>query len=534
MTGEAGTDGGGSPDSGEENQSSTDEDPIWTVAEGAGFVFGGRVVKITLAFVIQIVMARLLGTTFYGSVVLATTVTSIAGTLGGLGIGGGLSRKLPLYEVNTAKARGVVRAGFTIGLLGRTLVALGLIVVAPLIATRVFNDPNISILIQISALGLPLGALAGLSLGTTRSLRDARPNVLVQHLLNPITKFAFIITLLLAGFGAVGAVAGRVLSTAIGAIVAIYLLYRLLPFSLRGKAERMHHEMLEFSLPLMLSSGMVLVIGQIDTFLLGVFLASGDVGVYNAAFNLQELGFFFLYPVSFLLPPVLTRLQTNDEAEEISRTYQITTKWMSLLTLPLFLLGFLFPEVVINVSYGPEFVAGESALRVLMLAPLVSVLLGANGNALVALGHNKINMYVNGSTAGLNIALNLALIPTFGILGAAIASAGSFIFRDVVYTIVLYWWHDVVPFSKALLKPALGVALISPLGYYLFVQLFPVRFLTVTAVGIVFLVFYLLLLLRLGAVEDEDVRMLHRFEESAGVDLSRMRKVAKRLQRTST
>jgi len=511
-----------------------DEDPIWTVAEGAGFVFGGRIVKLSLTFVIQIVMARLLGATSYGGVVLATTVVGIAGTVGGLGIGGGLTRKLPLYEDDTARARGVVRASFTIGLLGRSVAALILIVAAPFVATRLFDDPNVAVLIQIAAVGLPLGTIAGLSLGTTRSLRDARPNVLVNHIVNPVAKSTFVAALLLAGLGAVGAIAGRVLAQAIGTVVAVYLAYRFLPFSIRGAAERMHRELLEFSLPLMLSSGMVLVIGQTDTFLLGIFLASGDVGVYNAAFNLQEIGFFFLYPVSFLLPPVLTRLQTEDESEDIRRTYQIATKWMGLSTVPLFLLVFLFPAVVINVSFGQEFVAGETALRVLMLAPLVSVLLGANGRALVALGHNKVNMYVNTATAGLNVALNLALIPAFGILGAAIASAGSFVFRDVVYTVILHRRHGVVPFSEALVKPVAGVAVLVPVGYYLFVRLFPVHFLTVTAVGLLFLIVYAVLLLRLGAVEDEDVEVLHRFEDSAGVDFARVRALAKRLRDAST
>jgi len=507
----------------------TEEDPIWTVAEGAAQVFGGRIIKISLLFLVQIVMARLLGKTFYGGVVLSTTVVGIAGTVGGLGIGGGLSRKLPRYEDDIAKARGVVRASFTIGLVGRTLAALALIVSAPLVATRLFNDPDIAILIQISAVGLPIGTLAGLSLGTTRSLRDARPNVLVQQILNPVTKIVLISALLVAGFGAVGAVTGTVLSKALGAVVAVYLAYRLLPFSLRGPAERMYREMLEFSVPLMLSSGMVLVIGQTDTFLLGAFLASGEVGVYNIAFNLQEAGYYFLYPVSFLLPPVITRLQTNERSDEIRRTYQIATKWMSLTTLPLFLLVFLFPEVVINVSFGSEYLAGSTALRVLMLAPLVSVFLGANGKTLVALGHNKTNMYVNGVTAALNVSLNLVLIPTIGILGAAIASVGSFVFRDVAYAVLLYRWHGIIPMSEALLKPTVGVVLVSPVGYYLFVRLFPVRFFTVTAVGILFLLLYGPLVIRLGAVESEDVQVLQEFEESAGVEFTRLRTVVKRL-----
>jgi O-antigen/teichoic acid export membrane protein len=500
-----------------------------TVASGAAWVFGGRIVKILLLFGLQVLMARILGRTSYGGVVLAMMVISIVGTLSGLGINRGVTRKLPQYEDETPKARGVLRAGISVLLASRTLAGAMLFLAAPLLATRVFNDPDVTLLLRIGAISLPVTALGGIALSSAKSLRDARPHVVVNQVVKPVVRTASV-GILVISYGAVGAMIGDLIAGIVGAIVALILAYRLLPFSIRGQVVNMRSELLRFSLPLMLSAGAGLIMGNTDTFLVGTFLASGAVGSYNVAFQLQEIGYFFFYPLSFLLPPVLTRLDTKNREETIRRTYQVTTKWMTLLTLPPFLAGFLFPEIVIGTTFGSEYIDATTAFRVLLVAPLLSVVMGANGKSLVALGHNKSQMYVNGASALLNLGLNLALIPRFGILGAALATTISLVFRDITFTAALYHWYSIVPVTPSLLKPVLGTVILAPLGYILFVSLFPVTLITVVAVGLLFFALYVPFVVWIGGIEQVDGEVLSLFEDSTGRDLSQVRSAVKRLQ----
>ncbi|NHN46526.1 flippase [Halostella sp. JP-L12] len=498
-----------------------------TIASGAGFVFGGRLAKLGLGFSLQVIMARLLGADAYGGVVLATMTMAVGVLIARLGMKSGVMRKLPYHEDDPATARGIVKASVQIAIVSSFVMGSILMVTAPIISTRLFNNPSITPLIRIAAVGIPFSVFMTIGVSTARALRDAKTHVLVNQLLSTGLKVVLIGVLLLAGWGAAGAVMGNVLAMAVSALAALYLSYRALPFSVRGPTIPMRFELLTFSFPLLLASSADYLLAQTDTFLVGMFMAAGDVGAYNVAYRLHSLGMIFFYPVTFLLPPVLTRLMKHDQVQSADRTYKVVTKWMTLLTLPLFLLVFLFPEVVIKSAFGNEYATGATALQILIIPVMVTTILGANGSALVAFGHNHVNLYGNGTVALLNIGLNVLFIPKFGLIGAATATAISFVTRDLFYTALLYYWYDIQPFSRALLQPLIGVALLVAIGYAVFVRFFTSSFLTVACIGLVFLTVYGPLVIRLGAIKPIDIEVINRFEDSTGVQLASARRVVK-------
>lgn len=495
------------------------------VASGAGLVFGGRILKLGLGFAVQVITARLLGANAYGGFILASMSLGVATLIAKGGLNGGLLRKLPHYEDDVSDARGVVKAGLQIGLVGGVITGTILYLSAPFVATRIFQDRSVTSLIRIAAVGVPLNVLMMIGVSTSRALRDAKPHVIVKQILQKVLNTLFITAFLFAGYNAMGAMAGIILATAISAAVALYLAYRTLPFALRGPTTPMRIELLSFSLPLLLAASASWMLSQTDTILIGVFMTSTDVGVYNIAYRLQDLGMLFFYPITFLLPPVLTRLMKQEKTRSAERTYKITTKWMTLLTFPLFLLLFLFPEVVIKTAFGEAYVGGAIALRILIIPIFVTTFLGANGSALVALGHNRINLYGNGGVAVLNVILNVLLIPQFGITGAAGATATSFVLRDLFYTGLLYYWYRIHSLSWGMIRPIVGAAALIPAGYGVFIWLFNPSFLNVTAVGLLFLTLYGPLVIRLDAIETADIEVFDRFAASTGNDLGVIRRV---------
>jgi len=510
--------------------SGNSDDGLATVARGAGLVFGGRIAKLLLLFGVQLILARILGSTDYGGVVLATMVAGVAGLFGKAGLPAGLSRKIPYYENDPEVARGVAKAGLQLALLTSVAVAILLLFAAPILSQRVFEDPSITVLLRIGAIGVPFGVLMNVGISTAKGARDATTQVLVRQIFNPIARMVFIGGLVLAGFGAIGAITGSVIAKAMAMLAAVLLAIRALPFSVLGPTVRMHRELLTFSLPLMLASSMNFLISHSDTILIGVFLTFSDVGVYNIAFNLQDIGMFFFYPITFLLPPVLTRLTKHDEWGDARQIYKIASTWLVLLTTPVFLLVFFFPEVVIGVTFGAEYLPGSTALRVLMIPVMVTVLLSANGAALIALGHNRINLYVNTGVAVLNIVLNIILIPMLGIVGAAAASAASFITRDLSYTILLYRWERLQPFSASMLRSYLITLFLAGAGYIAFVNIVQITFISVLAIGVVFLILYAPLLIITGAFDPEDEELLSLLEEQIGMEFELVRSVVTRLQ----
>lgn len=512
------------------NQDNSQDALLGTIAGGAIWSFGGRVAKLCLLFLVEIMMARFLGLSSYGGITLAVVTLNLGSMLGGLGMSQGIIRKVPLYEKEQPKARGAIWSALTWVLVGSTIVGASVFVAASFIATEIVQNPDTVWLFRIAGLAMPFSALTGVGISTAKAFNDATTHVAVRQLFIPLSRAIAIPALIAAGFGAVYATMGIAVSVALGGVLAIYLGFRHIPFKLTGPRELMLGEMLTFSFPLVLASGMQFVITNTDTVLVGVFLSTTSVGTYNVALNIHNLGWLFFYPVTTLIGPVLTRLERDDRVTDAKRTYQVSTKWMSLLTFPFFLLVFLFPEVVIGVTFGSAATAGADALRVLILAPMFSVLMGANGGALVSFGHSRIQMYGNATAAGINILLNVLLIPRYGITGAAIATAFALGMKNVVYSARLYQAHGIHPFSHSLTRSIASVLPVVVIGYVAFVRLFPVRFVTVTAIGLLFLVAYGFIVIRVGGIEQEDIDVVNRFEQSKNVDLDCLRTLVKRLQ----
>lgn len=502
---------------------------IGTLLGGAGWVFGGRVAKLVLLFVVEILMARILGTASYGGVVLATMVLSLGTMFGSVGMDAGLSRNIPHYEDDPRKARGVLRAGLGYSLVASLTIAAAVFAFAPQLASYVFEDPELAPLFRITAVGIPFSVFAGKGIAIAKGSRDAKTHVAIKQVLRPTSEFVLIGVFVVGGYEAVGAMAGKVIAAGLAAAGAIYLGYRYVRFDVRGPTTTKYREMIAFSLPLVFASGMSFLISNTDTFLIGTFLPSGDVGVYNAAFQLKQLGAVFFFPAVFLVTPVFTRLNKQAGLDEARRTYQIVTKWTTFVSLPLVVLLLFFPDVVISVTFGADYTSAATALQLLTVPIFVTIVMGANAKALIALGHTNVQLYVNGGMAVLNVALNVVLIPAFGITGAAVASMIALSGRDVLYTLALYRWHGIQPFSKPLLKPLAVVAVLAPAAYFAFVVLFPVRFLTVAALGLVALVPYALLITVFGGFESDDAEIAAAIEEKAGIDLARLRSIVHRL-----
>jgi O-antigen/teichoic acid export membrane protein len=104
----------------------------------------------------------------------------------------------------------------------------------------------------------------------------------------------------------------------------------------------------------------------------------------------------------------------------------MTAWWTTLSALVIALPLLLLAEFVLRL-FEDAFVAGSSALRILLVGQVVSAMAGSVGYIMMMTGHERQAAFVTlGATAG-NILLNLMLIPPFGMEGAAVARAVTLI-----------------------------------------------------------------------------------------------------------
>jgi len=488
-------------------------DSISTVLSSGALVFAAKILALAAGFLTQVTMARLLTEGAYGEVVLVLSVVNIIGLIGKLGLNDGVMRQFPHYEDVPAKAYGVIRAGLGLATISSVCFGAAVFIAAPLIATRIFDNSSLIPLIRLGAIGIPLGAVSKVCVSLVQGARDARPQY-VKEVLEPGSRFVLTGIFLLAGLEAMGAIGGKVGSILIGTVLVLVMAYRILP-SYDVDPEPMYRPVLAFSVPLIAVQGLGFLNTNVDIYMIGYFLASSELGIYNIGLQLSNIVSSVLMTAGFLLPPMMTRLHDQGKTAETRRVFQLVTKWMVVLVLPIIVVLFFSPELVIGTLFGAEYTAGATALRILLVAKLFSILMGLNTQGLIALGKNRTVSYIIFCQTAVNVALNVLLIPIIGIEGAAIGMAVSGIIGDILGVGILYREFSVHPFSTSVLSPLAsigGVAIVSAAVLALFELPISV---TVAVVGLTYLPIVLILV-----PEDEDRELLGRVEDRAGVDLS--------------
>jgi O-antigen/teichoic acid export membrane protein len=87
--------------------------------------------------------------------------------------------------------------------------------------------------------------------------------------------------------------------------------------------------------------------------------------------------------------------------------------------------------------FGPEFEVGAPALVALAIGQFLAVTFGMAARLLMMSGHGKDLRRVVAVAATVNVALCLALVPNGGILGAALATAASWLVNNVLAAITV-------------------------------------------------------------------------------------------------
>lgn len=504
-------------------------DRIATLFKGGSIAAVGVVVEIGISFLAKIVLARWLGRVEYGAVSLGIMLMAITSLLLLLGLHSGIGRFLPRYD-DRAHRRGILITGFSIVVPLSIVVGGALVVLAPTIATEIFDDPSIGPILRIFGLIIPLAATMKLTVGAVRGMQHAVPKVYIQNLSLPIVRFLGIGVAIAFGLGSIGIAWAYVASYTVAVTAGVYYLWRHTPlFEFGTEYVTSYRRLLTFSFPLLIMSTMAVVFRDIDIFLLGYFQSTGDVGIYNVVYPIAQLLLVAVTSFGFIFMPVLSELHSEGQVEEMARLYEVVTKWVFMATLPVFLVLVLFPELSLALTFGGEYRAGAPALAILGLGFITHTAAGPNMDLLTSIGRTRLIMYDNILVAAVNLALNFVLIPRYSFVGAAIATAVAYALLNVLYTYQLYRAVGAQPLTPAMVKPAVIAVALVGIVYVLAKAFVPLNVLTLPLLFGVFVTVYGVAILRFGGIESEEVALVLRFEDRFGVDLGPLKRLANRL-----
>lgn len=190
----------------------------------------------------------------------------------------------------------------------------------------------------------------------------------------------------------------------------------------------------KFGLTIYLATLFIFMNYKIDQFFIKFMLGEGQLGVYSVAVSLAEL--LFLIPGS-VAGAILGRLynMSNDSPEERRRLTSGTIKVTFYVTFILMVAGIICTSLI-PLIYGEAYSGAILPTIILFLGILFASIGKISASYFQSSGEPKIHLYITFLVFLVNIILNSALIPLVGIAGAAIASSVSYTVYGIAYVVI--------------------------------------------------------------------------------------------------
>lgn len=355
----------------------------------------------------------------FGALDLLLTVNSIGSLIALAGLNSAVFYRYRQTD-DVAQRRRLVGTALTLALVFGAIIAIAGVIAAAPVANAMRLGVTLLPAVALTFSWVPINVIGTLALDLLRL--EFRPTAYSVLGLGR-ALFAGVVGALLAGplgLGVAGLLLAYVVFGFVGIVVTLWLARASWAPGFQTGAAR---SLITFGLPLIPTGLAYWVIAYSDRFFLIQLLGIGSVGIYAVA-NRVSMGVqLVLYAFEAAWwPYAYARARESGHREQFARIFTIVTAG----TLAIAALLGIFAREILLVVTTPQFVAAYPYVGILALSLVIH---GAYGiiSVGVQLGERTRHMaWTSGVAAALNIALNVALIPVFGILGAALATLAAY------------------------------------------------------------------------------------------------------------
>lgn len=388
------------------------------IVDNIGWLFFDKVLRMGVGLLLGVWIARYLGPEQFGLLNFATAFIGLFGAVAGLGLQG-------------IVVRDIVRAPETVRLTLGTAAVLqllgGLVAFLLILSAIAYLRPD-DILARtlVAILGATILFKAGeMASYWFESQVQSRYTVWVQS--GVFLVFASVKVALILSYAPLLAFAWAMLAEA--ALVALILVIVMSQrshtlVSLKATAERAK-TLLKDSWPLFLSAIAVSVYMKIDQIMLGQMIGDEAVGIYSVAVKIGEVWYFIpMAIVASVLPAILEAKKRSEELylARLQKLYDLMVIISVAVAIPMTFLS----KPIVGLLFGDAYLDAGTVLAAYIWASVFVFLGVASGTWFLTEGRQNLALQRTLLGAGVNIGLNLWLIPLYGATGAAIATLISY------------------------------------------------------------------------------------------------------------
>jgi O-antigen/teichoic acid export membrane protein len=417
-------------------------------------------------FAFHVLGARLFGKSAYGAYIFAWGVVEVANKLGIFGLDKGIMRAVATERARKdreAESR-VLATALRGVILTSALVTLGLLLLAEPLAYLKGEAQFAPVLRMLAFLTLPWAGVMVL-IYATMATGTMRYNLLVRGVAEPLL---LLIALGVAAFmwregGGVALAGAHVFAAGAVLVLALLAFGRLFPLGRLKRRilwSRTDRGLLQFSFPVALAELFNHAIYRVDVIMIGLLLKDPlQVANYGACIMLSSAISSIRYAFDPIVSPVVAEVTVSGDWARLGRNLKMMVRWVTILSLPLFLAMAVFGDSLLS-FWGETYREARFTLIILAGGHVVNAVLGLHQWPVVMSGRSRLDLFNNMLAFVVNLALNLVLIPVWGLPGAALATlVGNMVFRGLqvlqvwkifrIHALSIKWFHVLVAAAAA-------------------------------------------------------------------------------------
>lgn len=408
---------------------------------GGAVAFLYRILGMAFTYGLMLAIARRFGPEGNGYFNLFTAWMAVLGTLATLGLSSSNVRSVAEYSAKGEWGRllplhkGVLRAVIPFSL----LLGLGLLVWREMVLRGWAGDAGLPAPVMLAmALVIPFSALL---LVNVEFIRGTRRVAVSELLRSPAgLGLTFLAVLLISGGPMVPVVANALVIVAMSLLAFWLVRYYIRKLVRRHQAPLLPIDMREhlaLALPMIVTAMASTINGRLDTIMLAWYRPPEIIGIYGTAVKISIAIEFVIGAIKTIAMPKIAGMYHAGRHGELRETLDYAAKLVFWATAPVSVLLIIFAGPIMG-FLGPEFTEGATVLRIMTVAHFISASSGMVGAFLNMTGGQVAFSRIVVAAVVLNVALNLLLIPPFGMTGAAVAAGATLSLWNIAAAIYIY------------------------------------------------------------------------------------------------
>ena len=459
-----------------------------TIAKNTGFLLTAEIVDKLLRFFLIVVITRYLGDIGFGIYSFAFAFISMFSILANLGLNTFMVREIARDKSKTEK---FVNNIITLKLSIVTIVFSLSFIIALLWDKSAQITPIIFLVI--------IHEIIETLILTIRVMFNAHEKMHYTLFVTVIERTIALLAGLVAlyrGYGLMGLITALIISKLI-TLLSSYIISRkkFIKIKLSFDFEFWKYAV-KRALPFWFTLLFFRIYTKTDTIMLSAMKGFAETGWYNAASKLIEaLSFFPDVIINAVFPSMSRFHETSKDLLQV--LFRKTFYYMFVLSFPLTVGVTILANRFIIFIYKNEFVLSGSILQILIWAVLFMFVNQSMGYLLNAINKQKCFTISNGVCAFANIILNLALIPKYSYIGAAIATVST----QIISFSLLYYFTSANGYKINLIKTTYKPIIA---GIIMGVSILYLNFLHILLIVPIAMILYFLALILIGGFGKEE------------------------------